>query len=377
MYRECQKKVFITIARILIIFSPISFLDFFMPVMYRGYRRNYRRSRWPYRSMRSGLVRAQTSGTRRMNLSIPVQEAFSINITTPVGGAGNFWSSVYCVQPYFAVTASTNMDNVAHGCLINSRLYRVYTTLYDEVKINSVYVKMTVMTNIGSGGVTPALRVLTMWDRSIDAEDIIGTNLPSHTNMETGSGSQSSMIVNNSRAILSRYVKASDIQECSKFHDCSIVSDGSYMYDGTWVTRKLGSESIRNGQDCGFVPGMFFALNSATAPAAGSSFTFSVQLDVKYNVTFRNPKFGLSAYNAKGIGVEDPGETKSEIAVKKTGDETGMEEEPILKKKKVVYEEEVLPDDDTLIDDESEESQREPTKEELLAEIARLKGETK
>lgn len=291
----------------------------------RGYRRNYRRSRWPYRSMRSGLVRAQTSGTRRMNLSVPIQEAFSIAISTPAGGAGNFWSDVYCVQPYFAVTGGVNMVNVAHGTLMGSRLYRVYTTLYDEVKINSCYVKMTVMTNIGSGGVTPALRVLTMWDRNLNAEDIAAANLPGHDDMETGSGSQTTMIVNNSRAILSRYVKASDIQEWTKFHDCSIVSSGNYRYDGCWCTRQLATENIRNGQDCGFVPGMYFCLNSATAPAAGASFNFAIQLDIKYNVTFRNPKFGLSVSNAKGIGLDRDVETKDEMKVE--SDEKEMDDD--------------------------------------------------
>lgn len=338
----------------------------------RGYRRSYgryyRRSRWPYRSMRGSLVRSQTSGVRRLNISIPVQEAFSVSITTPQGGQGVFWSDVFAIQPFFQVLSGTTMANVAHGNLISSRLYRVYTTLYDQMKINSCYVKMTVMTNIGSGGVTPALRVVTMWDRNILPEDLVAGGMPSVDQLEVGSGSQVSMIVNNSRAIMTRYIKANDIQEWTKFHDCSLVTSGTFKYDGAWCIRRLATENITNGQDCGFVPGMYFALNSATAPAAGASFVFSLQFEIRWNVTFRNPKFGLSAggVGAKGIGVEVPDETKG-VDVKEGGDvkgDVGMDDDTEI----VVH-----PEDIGDVGDDEKEVKMDLSDEEIAAILAKLK----
>lgn len=341
----------------------------------RGYRRNYgryyRRSRWPYRSMRGTLVRSQTSGVRRLNISIPVQEAFSVSITTPAGGSGVFWSDVYAIQPFLQVISGTGLANVGHGNLISSRLYRVYTTLYDQMKINSCYIKMTVMTNIGSGGVTPALRVVTMWDRNMCVEDLYGSGMPSTDQLEVGSGSQVTMIVNNSRAIMTRYLKASDIQEWTKFHDCSLVTSGNYKYDGSWCVRKAATENFANGQDCGFVPGMYFALNSATAPAAGASFVFSLQFEIRWNVTFRNPKFGLSAggVGAKGIGVEVPDEKKV-VDVKEGGDvkgDVGMDDDTEI----VVH-----PEDIGDVGDDEKEVKMDLSDEEIAAILAKLKEKT-
>jgi hypothetical protein len=157
------------------------------------------------------------------------------------------------------------------------------------------------MSLVGSGGVVPALRFVTCWDRDWYYEDASAARIMSNSDLETGSESQVTLIVNNSRAIISRYSRASDILERSTFHDCTLDEDGGSYSD----------QYYNAGNSVGYSPGLLFAINTATAPGQDQSFSFNVALDVRWNVTFRNPKYGLSS--AAGRGVSSIEDLKKEV----------------------------------------------------------------
>jgi hypothetical protein len=311
------------------------------------YRRRYR-SRWPYRSWRRGSVtRSSQAGRRTFNVSIPTSDAFQMTV-----GASNFWSNLVGISPYFTFSG----NGLSHAALTSSLLYKTYTKLYDEVKVNSVYVKISLMTNVGTGGLVPAVNLVSVWDRNVKRAEIIdGEGIPTTATIQTGSESQSTLIVNNSRAVVSRYNKASDLQERTTFHDCSTV-----VYSSTGIVDQEWS----NKAPIGYCPGLMFALQTSTAPGAGSSYVFDVAVEVRWNVTFRNPKFGLSGSSAKGIAVSDDQKFTelSQMLIEEMKDEEPETEKVVLKKKvkivEPVYEEEVLEDDkDDIVDDDDEESQ--------------------
>lgn len=250
-----------------------------MPRFYRrrGYSRTFRRSRWPFRSWRRrSVVRAEQSGRRTFTCSIPSNSAFQLVVP-----ARKYWSNLVAVSPYFY-----SPEMAACKCsLIASQLYRVYTTLYDQVKINGVTLKISVMTNIGAGGIVSAAKLVTQWDRDAQWKEVgEGHDLPTTNSLESGSESQSKLIVNNTRAVVYRSNWAADLQEKSTYHDCSIDVSGS-----TWYDRQYHDGPV------GYSPSLFMALQSSTAPDTGSSYTFDIAVEATWRVTFRNPKFGLSA----------------------------------------------------------------------------------
>lgn len=294
-------------------------------------RRSYRSGgRWPYRSWRRGTRSAAVAGNRRFNVCIPVQDAFTMTV-----GAGQYYTAVGGVCPYYSAKNSSSASAIStKASMVSSILYRTYSQLYDEVKINAVSVDISFMTVIGAGGVVPAAKFFTSWDRNCTFSECVQRNgIPNNVQIQTGSESQVALLTNTSSMIIKRFVRATDLIEKARFHDCTVSEDANGYYDEMW-----GHGDGHN--DVGFCPAMFFCLNTAASPASGNVFSFSVSLEVKWYVTFRNPKFGLSTGDGRGVSSLIPsGDVKSV-----SGGE--MEEE----KKEEKYEEEVVPDDDDIED---------------------------
>lgn len=253
---------------------------------YRGYNRSWRRRGW----YRRGLARSSTQGNRRFSVIVPTQASFNFTVS-----GTSYWSDLHAVSPYDASISGPHVS-LRHCALPSSLMYRTYTRLYDQVKVDWVSVRISIMSLVGSGGITPAVKVVTMWDRAATSGDVTnGASVPSPDSIQNGSESQVSLIVNNSRAIVNRFNVASDIQERTVFHDCAVANNnGSYV-----------DSEFNIGHNVGYAPVLYMALNTATSPGSGTSFTFTCSLDVKWRVTFRNPKFGLSASSSGSKGVDD------------------------------------------------------------------------
>lgn len=309
------------------------------------YRSSYNRygRRWPYRSWRGSYVSsAQRNGTRRFNVSVPIQDVFSMTVANT-----SFWTPLYAVAPYYRALSSTADTRLTKGALVTSPLYQTYAALYDEVKINSVSVTLSIMTAVGIGGVVPALKVYSSWDRDASyAEVVYGQGAPTVDQLMNGSESQVTLITNTSSSNVKRFNRASDLMEKIKFHDCTVSKTAARVVDSLY-----GSDS--GNAQLGYCPCMFFAINTASAPGEGQEYSFNVSVEVKWNVTFRNPKYGLSA-SANRLG-----DVKSDVveSVEEEKSDEMEDEKPILKKKKVVVVEEEDEDDELLnpIEDESQE----------------------
>lgn len=333
--------------------------------MARYYNRGWRRGFYRGRSYSS------KQGSSTFTCRIPLEDVVQFTIPATVSAADpKQWSELICTCPYASFTGESDNANLAklltRGSLMDSYLYKTYTRIYDQVKINAVSVSIGLMEGVGIGGALSAVRLYTNWDRDLSFEEIHPGKLPSTAEeLATGSESQSYLIVNNSRQTFKRYIYARDVQERTTFHDCSYHINQAetvpvaYIGDEQWAplvvispdipaTRRTGYGSSRQ---CGFVPSLMM---SVWAPGTSEvARVVPVSLKVTYSVTFRMPKFGLSSGSvSRGVSslrmdaVED---VKAEIE-----DEKKMEETPVLKKKKVVYEEEVLPDFEEEEDDEEE-----------------------
>lgn len=325
----------------------------------RGWRRNwYRRG-----------VSSSKKGTTTFTCRIPLEDVVQFKIpATTVSTDPHYWSNLICTCSYASFTTSDNLMNLSKGSLLSSYLYRTYTRIYDQVKVNAVSVTVGLMEGVGIGGLS-ALRLYTNWDRDYTFEELTSATPTTAEQLGTGSESQSYLMVNNSRQTFRRYIAARDVQERTTYHDCSYtfhqrkagagggVYNEGYYGDNAWAPLVVGREDGNYSQTvaygvsraCGFTPSLMMAIWSPTTFAAER--VIPVSLKVTYSVTFRMPKFGLASAGVNAKFSDMRQDAVDEVMDEKIENES---EVPVLKKKKVVYEEEMIPDDEPEEDDDDE-----------------------
>lgn len=337
--------------------------------MARFYNRYWKRRGWYSRSSRA------KQGSSTFTCRVPVEEVLQFKIPATVSvDSPHYWSQLISTCPYAVFKTGDNIMNYTHCSLLDSYLYRTYTRIYDQVKINAVSVSVGLMEGVGGVSQLAALRLYTNWDRDLTFQEITSGAAPTTPEeLGTGSESQSYLIVNNSSQKFRRYCAARDLQEKTTYHDCSYktynkvvqsttVLRENYWGDEVWAPYTVGgntdatvSASYSYGKSgaCGFVPSLMMAVWSPATFAADR--VIPVAIKAVYSVTFRMPKFGLSssAPSAKMSGMA----MDAVEEIRREDDENVVDEskEPVLKKKKVVYEEEMIPDDEP--EEEDEESQ--------------------
>ena len=360
---------------------------------YRNRRRWYGRRRfgyrrWPYSSWRrrgASLYRSQTSGARRFGIVIPVEQSLTIPCT---GG-----TSYRCAITPFYSTDSADTQQKAWlkiGNLVTNTLFTTYCGLYDEVKINGFTVKFSIT---GTTRGATCGKLYTCIDRHGAPDDFDDNNI-TLAKIQGGAEHQTFSFTSTDRATCVRYFNARDLMEKVTFVDSSIkvipvgATSTAFAHNVTCV-----QDWYVNGRG-GFVPMLFFVLDGLNGTANSAC---GVDITVKWNVTFRNPKFTPAAAakgDEKSVEVEPvrsvgagkiDGVSDVEDAFKKLrlsgvlGDDDDVvlkkwKEKRMARKKKgmkirallkamdeekdddtlIDPEEEVLPDDDLLMEDDDD-----------------------
>lgn len=307
---------------------------------------SYRRKYSPWRSWRWGTSRAQSSGTRRFNLTVPIEGLISIPM---LNNQNRTWTFAFC--PYGSVDIADTYDIWYGflGSLLTSNLYNTYCRLYDQVKVNSFSLQLSVL-QVPAG---QAVKIYTSVDRQANFDELRAR--PSHANIITGAETYTTQFTSLDRSIMKRYIKARDLQERTRFVDSTsnafpiAASNPIPAYNVA-----ANTDWYDNGGAGIFCPAMFGFFELAQKPAAfPANLTFSYR--VRWNVTFRNPKFSISGAQAK----LEKFEKMAENVIEEMKEDADDMEEPVVLKKKVkvsepVYEEEVLPDVEEEEDDETE-----------------------
>lgn len=340
-----------------------------MPSYYRRYlsrggagSRRWRRTGWwrSYGRGRRASRSAYTSGRRRMTLRVPVEAQVQFSIA-----AGSNWSNLACVQPFMCYKDTSTHKSASVAALINSPLYRNYCYLYDQVKVDSVYVSGSIIDGIGIGGNFNSLSFSSSWDRNVQPFEVIIGGKPGITaqTIQYGSEAQSFLLTNNSRQLVRRWNKASDILERTTFHDCSFSTGSAqseYKYwDEAFMPIVNGVFSSTNGGH-GYVPGLWMAFYSPQTDV--SPRTVNVTFKVIWKVTFRNPKYGLAAESAGAKAIEESGLKAEDVVVEEGegegGEDDELDPETIRKLKALLHEDVQLPltvdDKKGRMDDEEE-----------------------
>lgn len=333
------------------------------------YNYYYRKRYSPYRSWRRwGVSRAQTQGTRRLSISFPCETSVAV----PTSGSN---SIVFGVHPFYSSVQPQGgpvLPEYFRGfCnLVTNNVYLTYCSLYDEVKINSVSVTLSVLNlPVGTG-----VRIVSSVDRHANIRDVLSTH--QINDIRQAPECKNSVFTSLERAKMYRYIKARDVGEKTGFIDSS---NGNLVVPAYTTSTGVAvpAHQIFANQDWfdnsySWAPNVVFAVEMTASPPAGSSLVIGI--NCRWNVTFRNPKYGSGADAAfDGEGDEDGNsKTFSEMRAAELRD---------LKKRSESdegREVEVLKDDETLIDGKEEmEDVDEMSKEELIEVLKKLKGESK
>lgn len=320
--------------------------------MARYYRRGYRRYRrgggryWRRNWWRRGTTSSQKSGTRRFNISIPVEGYGSVAVN---GGESKSFS--FAFEPFYnSQPPATSLEKYyIYGNVVQSNLFATYCSLYDEVKLNSCSVQLAVT---GLPENKQAVKIVSSVDRHCNLDD-----LRTYRSGDWISGSAESdtrMFTSLMNAKMFRYFRARDMQERTVFVDST---GGTRIYSPsqgvTYNTAGL-VEFLDTGSLYGaFNPIIYYCFYLGAAPVSAG--TVSFQYRVVWNLTFRNPKFGTQGGSAKGVdmkSVEDDVE----------GADSELDEETIKKLKALLHEDVQLPlsEEDTRMSmDDGEEDDKE------------------
>lgn len=253
----------------------------------RRYRRWYNRRGWTRSWRRGSMSRRIASGTRTFSMTVPMENIFTVNF---MGGQYN--SVVQCIEPFYFDPSAAHPEFLCCP-LIQSQLYRTYAQLYDDVKIDWCSYEISILDPIGSQTYN-ALRLWTAVDRRVTKNDVTDVNeAPTAPQIRNMSSAQGTMFVNNSRAVVRRYIAASDLAERTTYHDCSFTAAAApniSFIDKAW---NHGDNNIPF-----FCPGLWFFVESTTSTA--DTRAISVSVKCKYGITFRNAKFGLAVTGNAG-----------------------------------------------------------------------------
>jgi len=208
---------------------------------------------------------------------------------------GNAVSSVLSI-PAFADTEGSSYY-VGGGSLLNCPVYRLYTALYDEVKVRGVQYQVTFTNPNAVAADYASCNFFCTLDRRWGDNE----KEPTAEEMMNICTCSPVQLTSYRVPIVTRYYAARDLIEKVQYHDCTIISTDGYFYD----------QSIQGNKNPNFYsPNFKFCFQFPTAGTAASSFTVNVRC--VYYLTFRNPR----PYNPVASGVK-PEPSKSLKATSK------------------------------------------------------------
>lgn len=160
--------------------------------------------------------------------------------------------------------------------LLASPLYRLYSTIYDEVRIRGVQYQLTFVKPTSIAGNITTANVYTMMDRRFGN----GEQIRIPFNLRTGATSAPVTFTDYRVPIIRRYYAARDIIERVQYHDCTMDNRDNYQYDMAYENMALNPNF--------FSPCFQFCIGFPITFAQGLNIDVNVR--TVYYVTFRNPK---------------------------------------------------------------------------------------
>lgn len=229
-------------------------------------------------------------------------------------GANSYESNVWIISPFGYATGTQSCV----GTLTALNTYQAYASLFDEFKLNSISVRFNVTRTL-SGFADATTDFITCLDRHGNAEDI--TNRMTMNQVENSSSAVRTTFNGQSTFTTTRSYRATDFMEKYTFYDASYHEDGA-------VTGRYIDAWYNNANNTGFTPLIYSALKTTMATAAATR-DITCTADITYNLTFRNPKNGISVSAAKAAAEAVDPEAKVTIVTEEEDEAPEPAEEPV------------------------------------------------
>lgn len=261
----------------------------------KGY---YRYSKYS-RSGSRGIIRkslraakATRSGTRQEDLNVQVNGQLTATLD-----ANSYRTNVFIFTPYCGGLDTHFIEpsgQTERGAAVCDRSFRLYCAQYDEVRLNSMKIKLSPSTT--GNAANSYIKLCSIVDRKTTATEESMTNtsdIPSAIEIENNPGVIITPFMPGRTSPLVRYVYASNMQERSNYMDSTIhySTNESNPLDRMYLLNHTGS----SGGFC-FIPSFYCFLRTATTQESSS--TISISYTVEYNFTFRNPKNSIEEFMA-------------------------------------------------------------------------------
>jgi len=234
-------------------------------------RRAYRRMSYRYPRVSRGIRYVNSRDTSVSNVKIVthVYTTMSLPINKP-------YTTVMSIPAFGSTNALT--EGVVSGCsAISSPVYRLYTALYDEVKLRGVQYQLTFVNPTAMAATISTCNVYT----SLDRRWCPGDDEPTGPIMLNTCTAAPVALTTYRVPIFKRYFSARDLIERIQYHDCTLAKTGG----GGFYDEAMESEEFNPNF---FSPCLYFMIHSPATFAAETQIPVNVRC--VYYLTFRNPK---------------------------------------------------------------------------------------
>ena len=266
--------------------------------------RKYKKYRWKYRQLKYGKSSSVVNLTSRSRVGIKAVDHYIQNMRVH---GGTSYTDVFCLNPFMVKLSPTNVPQT-YGCYptstINSAVVNAYCKLYDEFKVDSVTVKITLTSIVGNGGDVNCVKFYTAWDRKGSIEDTkLLAKYPTVNDLEAMPSCQTAIIANNTTSSIVRSCKASDFFEKYVFCDCTCSNyNVTIRADATYSTPQscYGADSyVQAGANMlMFCPTFYFGAETINYVPDEDAY-LNIVVDTVVFYTFRNPKYAGSIDDSK------------------------------------------------------------------------------
>ena len=213
--------------------------------------------------------------------------------------ANSYRTEVFCFTPYNGgIDGNFNENSLRkyRGAAVNDRTFRLYCSQYDEVKLNSMRIKMSP----GSTGdlASGYVKFCSIVDRKTTSseEALASGDLPTAVEIENNPGVIVTPFQPGRATPVMRSVYASNLAEKSNYLDSTITYAGGE--DNPMSSMYLTS---RSGQSGGYVFAPTFYCFLRTGVSFEASTHLAITYTVEYNFTFRNPKNSIEEFMANEV----------------------------------------------------------------------------
>lgn len=217
------------------------------------------------------------SGTKRINVSLQTRVTTQLTLK-----AASNNTNVIAISPF---GWPNNAVMSVTGALADIPSYVAYSTLFDQVKLNSFYVRFNVNRSL-PGLVDATSDLLTAIDRNGTESDLTQDHDFTFPMLRSSSSTLRTNFNGHSTFTTNRSYYASDMLEKYTFYDATPSKTNVHQI----IAWKSSSVT-------GFTPILFFGMETSLTPSSATR-SIRVDLDIVYNLTFRNPKNGMNITGA-------------------------------------------------------------------------------